>query len=375
MKTQILSKGNASVSLIGVLILMTTTLFGNPVNKEENMLVIGLDPVILTQKDLPMMDLTQSDHFRGNSESSFIVRFEQRWNGRRLVVRYWLFDTSSTAKIEADRLTGTLGAALIFEPELNPEAVIGDATWYRVEKRSPILFVKNNVVVLVFPGAGPGYRHSPHRLQFAQEVARKIEAKIAAVLLENGKRVVSGSVGNTVGLWDVEMGTLLQTFKGHKGSVASVSFSPDGKRIASGGADGTVRLWDAGTGNRLQTLKGHKGSVASVSFSPDGKRVVSGSLDKTVRLWSAIKGSHLQTLKGHEGEVLSVSFSPDGKRVASGGTDGTVGLWDVEMGTLLQTLTEHRVKVLSVSFSPDGKRVVSGSVDETILLWDTSLVK
>ena len=165
---------------------MTITLLGCGVLFNVNR-VMRLDPVLLTQEDLPLMDLTKSDHFRGNPESSFIVRFEQQWNGRRLVVRYWLFDASSTAKIEADRLTGTLGATLFFEPELNPEDIIGDATWYHVdwesgEKRRPILFVKNNVVVLVHPGVGPGYRHSPHRLQFAREVARKIEAKIAAVL-------------------------------------------------------------------------------------------------------------------------------------------------------------------------------------------------
>jgi hypothetical protein len=158
-------------------------------------------------------------------------------------------------------LTGTIGATLFFEPELNPETVIGDATWYavkRVGKTSPILFVKNNVVVLVYPGAGPEYKDSPHQLQFAREVARKIEAKITAILLKNGKRLVSGGTDGTVRLWDVEMGNLLQTLKGHKGEVLSVSFSPDGERIASGGTDGTVRLWDVEMGNLLQTLTEHR---------------------------------------------------------------------------------------------------------------------
>lgn len=100
------------VNLIGFLLLMTTPLIGSPVNKGEDMLVMGLDPVILTQEDLSMMRLTESFYFRGNPESPLIVRFEQRWNGRRLVVRYWLFDAASTAEKGTGRLTGTLGATL-----------------------------------------------------------------------------------------------------------------------------------------------------------------------------------------------------------------------------------------------------------------------
>ena len=74
MKTQIFSGRNALVNLIGFLLLMTTPLLGSPVNKGDDLLVMGLDPVILTQEDLPVMRLTESFHFRGDPESSLIVK-------------------------------------------------------------------------------------------------------------------------------------------------------------------------------------------------------------------------------------------------------------------------------------------------------------
>ena len=77
----------------------------------------------------------------------------------------------------------------------------------------------------------------------------------------------------------------LKIFNGHTDDVMSVVFSPNGKYICSGSVDNTVRLWNVDTGENIRTLKGHTNYVKSVSFCPDGKYICSGSDDKTVRLW------------------------------------------------------------------------------------------
>jgi tetratricopeptide (TPR) repeat protein len=73
--------------------------------------------------------------------------------------------------------------------------------------------------------------------------------------------------------------------KGHAGVVMSVAFSPDGQRLASGSLDQTVRIWDSATGKELLALKGYAGTVPSVAFSPDGQRLASANGDGPIHLW------------------------------------------------------------------------------------------
>lgn len=81
----------------------------------------------------------------------------------------------------------------------------------------------------------------------------------------------------------------LQAFlTAHTRPVSSVGFSPDGKTLASGSLDNTVILWDVATGKPVgQSLEGHTdGGVYSVGFRPDGKTLASsGSYDAWIILW------------------------------------------------------------------------------------------
>lgn len=84
--------------------------------------------------------------------------------------------------------------------------------------------------------------------------------------------------------------TLIHTLTGHSRRVESVAISPDGRMLASGSADQTVKLWNLQTGELLQTLKEDSsqailGGVWSVAISPDGQTLACGSNDHTIRIW------------------------------------------------------------------------------------------
>ena len=154
----------------------------------------------------------------------------------------------------------------------------------------------------------------------------------------------------------------------HFDSVRSVTFSPDGQILASGSLDNTIKLWQQVTGEEIRTLTNHS-DFSSVTFSPDGQILASGSVDNTIKLWQPGTGEEIRTLTGHSNSVYSVAFSPDGQILASGSGDKTIKLWQPGTGEEIRTLTGHSHTVYSVAFSPDGQILASGSVDKTIKIW------
>jgi hypothetical protein len=182
----------------------------------------------------------------------------------------------------------------------------------------------------------------------------------------DGHRVISGSLDDTVRVWDAASGAEVACFRGHTLSVSSAAYSPDGRRIVSGSHDDTVRVWDAQSGAELACFCRHTQSVESAAYSPDARRIVSGSDDQTVRVWDAQSGAVLACLRGHTQSVTSVAYSPDGRRIVSGSHDLTVRVWDAQCDVELPYLRGHENEVTSVAYSPDGRRISSGSTDRTV---------
>ena len=175
---------------IGFLLLLTTTQIGCAVFVNR---VIESDTVLLTLDDLHKMRLRNGGRTSRNlndlsslKQLSVIAGFEHGWSGGDLNIQYWLFDSSTTAKkAAAVAWPWTFAAVPNFHPELNPDDVIGDATWRNIHRSrkkwesgpTDIYFVKHNLFVSVRTNGPPA-----NRLQDARNIARHIETQIEAVL-------------------------------------------------------------------------------------------------------------------------------------------------------------------------------------------------
>ena len=181
------------------------------------------------------------------------------------------------------------------------------------------------------------------------------------------------AVGSSIGIWiyDTETGQELDLFPENTTDVISIAYSPDGKTIASGGLNATIRLWDVHTRELLQTFTGYRDLINSIVFSPDGKSIVSGGRDKTVRLWNVETGTQ-QWFRENPHYVTSVAFSSDGKTIASI-SSGIILLWETSTGTLKKTINikEYAGARDLAAFSPDGNTLASFR-GYNLFLWDVS---
>lgn len=79
--------------------------------------------------------------------------------------------------------------------------------------------------------------------------------------------LVSGSLDNTIKVWNVEEGTCARTMFGHIEGVWAVDM--DKLRIVSASHDRTIKVWDRNGGKCLHTLVGHRGAVTSIGLGDD----------------------------------------------------------------------------------------------------------
>ena len=164
--------------------------------------------------------------------------------------------------------------------------------------------------------------------------------------------------------------------------VTVLTFSPDGKKLVGGTMGGKVQMWDPETGVELapflagQEVDDKEGpfnftvryedQITALAFSSNGALLAVGSQQR-IRLLGSSKQSRLKDVtRGPQ----SLAFSPDDTVLVAGLRNGSIELLDMTTGEKIITLNGHTLMVETLAFSPDGKTLVSTGQDGTILVWD-----
>ena len=239
----------------------------------------------------------------------------------------------------------------------------------------------------------------------------------------DGKLLASGSLDNTVNLWDISNPALplkMPALTAHTASVEGLAFSTNGKTLATSGNDNLI-LWDTSDPSAPKLLSKIEGYYLHPQFAQDNKILSSlkinndannagvlfnvsdrespvelsqlDSGDKAVNLdnvmlspdrnlafpllrngnilgWDIADPNNpafLFTLEGDDENVKSMAISADGKTLAAGNPDTTIALWDISdpaKPVRSSIWSGHSLPITSLAFSADGNTLASSS-DET----------
>ena len=204
-------------------------------------------------------------------------------------------------------------------------------------------------------------------------------------------------------LWDYRVGTLLETYKEHKGPVRSVDFHSTQPLFVSGGDDYKIRVWNYNNKRSLFCLSGHKDYIRTVQFHSESPWIVSSSDDQTIRIWNWQSRECIAILQGHNHYVMCAQFHPTEDLVVSASLDMTIRVWDISglkqkrsttstalgpvpvsmmnrlgidnVCSVKYILEGHERGVNWASFHPELPLIVSGSDDRMIKIWRTNETK
>lgn len=173
---------------------------------------------------------------------------------------------------------------------------------------------------------------------------------------------------SSIQLWDAATGDLRGTLADNSTQFLSFAYSPDGSRLVTGTAGGQVVLWDTANLQIVQSVPAHD-YPPEVVFAPNGQTVVTAD-ESGIIIWNAADLAPLWILQNpaEDALLLRALVSPDSTQVAGVYAPGVIHWWDMMTGELNKTLdTGYTIEPYTAVYVPDGSALALAY--HTLELW------
>ena len=201
-------------------------------------------------------------------------------------------------------------------------------------------------------------------------------------LSSDGSTLASTAFDGSIRLWDSATGLPKFPTLAHGNRTVFCDFLPGAKRLVSGGADNSVIVWELATGEIVQDLPS-EGNTHSIQVLENGKRIAATNFHGRTRVWKADDAGvfSLENDFAHAAldDALFTAFNPRASILAACGGSrglnlnepqtGAIALWNLNDRRPLGPPLQHLAPVRRVYFSNDGLRLLTASEDQTARLW------
>ena len=190
----------------------------------------------------------------------------------------------------------------------------------------------------------------------------------------DNNRVVSCSDDQTVAIWDIESGHIINRIKDFNSWVRKFELTPDGKYAVA--ADKKILVHNLDSGKIVSIYNYEIESIACFKILPDGKAALIIHRNGKIAIWSILTGKIIAIHHIiHESRIPVINISWSGKTALLSFLDFSVRRINIKTGKLDQVFIGHNNYVIDIQTFSNDKYFVSCGLDKKLILWDIEEAK
>jgi len=205
--------------------------------------------------------------------------------------------------------------------------------------------------------------------QLAFEIGRPADAYEpgrSLSLMHQTSRLVVGTFGGALEVWNLGSGKQEEGFAGHAREVVHVGLTEDDAMCVSASGDGVVRVWSVRERALLHEVQCSPVGDPVVRFIPGTKHAIVLGRSRSFERRDLLTGHKLYALEGPALYYNCAAVSGDGRTFVAGAMDGRLVVFHIRKRRHGACATIGAVIDNGMVVSPDGSRVILVTKDCTI---------